>query len=220
MNQRRQKEQAKPGLLSSTVSAAVSGLIWVGLAVLGSIVIELSGVMLRLWDSQHAARLLAVERGYLSNINYIPMLDQSPNKIVDEGLDKFDSSTNPLRRWIEENKNESGLYRYLLSSLDMMKLIFLRLVTCLFSLPGYFLIAFAAVIDGLVQRDIRKFTGGYESSYIFHKAKRWVIPSVLGTISLYLLMPFSLRPSVVFAPSMVSFGFILYVATSRFKKFL
>ena len=95
-----------------------------------------------------------------------------------------------------------------------------RLTICLFVLPGFLLVALVAFYDGLVARDIRKYTGGHESSYVFHKAKRWIVPSLLLTISIYLMLPFSLRPAVIFAPSMLFTGLMIYIATSRFKKFL
>ena len=99
-------------------------------------------------------------------------------------------------------------------------LVALVLVLSLFALPGFLLIALAAFFEGLVARDIRRYTGGHESSYIFHKAKRWVIPSVVLTVTLYLMVPFSLPPAVVFAPTMLLAGVMVYVATSRFKKFV
>ena len=104
--------------------------------------------------------------------------------------------------------------------LTTVKLILLRLSICLFVLPGFLLIALVAFYDGLVARDIRKYTGGHESSYVFHKAKRWIVPSLMLTISLYLMLPFSLRPVVIFAPAMCLTGMMIYVAASRFKKFL
>lgn len=101
-----------------------------------------------------------------------------------------------------------------------MKLVLLRVAICLFVLPGFALIALGAFYDGLVARDIRKYSGGHESSYVFHKAKRWIAPSLLLTMSLYLMLPFSFAPVFVFAPSMLLTGLMIYVAASRFKKFL
>ena len=40
------------------------------------------------------------------------------------------------------------------------------------------------------------------------------------TISIYLMLPFSIPPVAIFAPSMAFTGLMIYVATSRFKKFL
>jgi integrating conjugative element membrane protein (TIGR03747 family) len=82
------------------------------------------------------------------------------------------------------------------------------------------MIALVAFCDGLVSRDIRKYTGGHESSYVFHKAKRWIVPSLMLTISVYLMLPFSLPPVVIFAPAMGLTGMMIYIAASRFKKFL
>ena len=125
---------------------------------------------------------------------------------LDDGLSWLGLTTHP------------GLYA--LAAINAVKLVVLRAVLSLFALPGFLLIALAAFFEGLVARDIRRYTGGHESSYIFHKAKRWVIPSVVLTVTLYLMVPFSLPPAVVFAPTMLLAGVMVYVATSRFKKFV
>ena len=101
-----------------------------------------------------------------------------------------------------------------------MKLLVLRSVIVLLALPGYALAIVAGLFEGLVARDIRKFTGGHESAYVFHKAKRWVLPSVMLTVTLYLMLPWSIPPALLFAPTMCLTGAMTYIAASRFKKFV
>ncbi|MFV0277020.1 MAG: DUF4400 domain-containing protein [Parahaliea sp.] len=109
---------------------------------------------------------------------------------------------------------------YLVAAVNTLKLVVLRSTLSLFALPGYLLVILAAFFEGLVARDIRRYTGGHESSYVFHKAKRWIMPSVLLSITVYLLLPFSVAPALVFAPTMLFAGLMVYIATSRFKKFI
>lgn len=220
MVQPRPANKKPPSMVSRAISVSVDGSIWVLMAIVMSIIIELAGLFFHWWDTQHAIRLLTIERSYIANIDRYPLLRVSPGDIVDNHLGQFNTDVESFSQWLRVQQPDNVFYAYVLSALNIIKLIILRLIVCLLSLPGYLFVGLAAVVDGLVQRDIRKFTGGHESSYVFHKAKRWIMPSILGTISLYLLLPWAIPPVVMFAPSMIAFGFMLFLSTSRFKKFL
>ena len=219
---RKEKPQAeKPkGTVGRTLSwiFGLAGALLVAIAI--SVVIELVGIAARWWPGNHAATLLITERSYIEAIDQFPLMALSPTMVASAAQSRFDQATATMRRSATHAGSDDSVAVYLLAAINITKLVLLRLVVCLFSLPGYLIVAIAALIDGVVQRDIRKFTGGHESSYVFHKAKRWVVPAIVGTVSLYLMMPWSLYPALVFAPSMALFGFMLYVAASRFKKFL
>lgn len=226
MNERPYRLPKKPvvekpkGALSRILSVILGLFAALGVAVAVSVVIELVGIALGWWESGHAASLLLTERSYIEAIDRLPLLALSPVMMATTAESHFDTVTQDIRHSAERSRGSDPLSVYFLGALNTTKLVLFRLVVCLFSLPGYAVVALGALIDGLVQRDIRKFTGGHESSYVFHKAKRWVLPGILLTISVYLMLPWSLYPAAVFAPSMALFGFMLYVAASRFKKFL
>jgi len=192
------------------VGALVTALL---LAVGISVLIECLGIAWGWWPSNHAMGLLLTERAYIEAINEYPLTALTPQSLSDIASREFEGIWRVL--W-----SPSGLNTYVSAGINTVKLVLLRLSVCLFVLPGFALIALVAFHDGLVARDIRKYTGGHESSYVFHKAKRWIVPSLMLTISVYLMLPFSLRPVVIFAPSMLLTGMMVYVATSRFKKFL
>ena len=194
------------GLVAALVSAVL-------LAVGVSVLVECVGISLDWWPDNHAMTLLVRERAYIEAIEQYPLTVLTPLALSDTASNEFDGL------W-QSAFSRSGMNRYVLAGIHTVKLVLLRLSICLFVLPGFILIALVAFYDGLVARDIRKYTGGHESSYVFHKAKRWIVPSFLLTITLYLMLPFSLRPVVIFAPSMLFTGLMIYVATSRFKKFL
>lgn len=208
------------GAVSGTLSWMLGLFAALFIAVAVSVVIELVGIGVGWWGPQHAANLLMTERSYIEAIEKLPLLALSPVVITTTAESEFDAVTQGLRHSAEETRGSDPLSVYVLGALNTTKLVLFRLVVCVFSLPGYAVVAAGALIDGVVQRDIRKFTGGHESSYVFHKAKRWVLPGIIATISVYLMLPWSLYPALVFAPSMALFGFMLYVASSRFKKFL
>jgi integrating conjugative element membrane protein (TIGR03747 family) len=109
---------------------------------------------------------------------------------------------------------------YGVAAINTVKLLLLRGVIVVLALPGYVLAIVAGLFEGLVARDIRKFTGGHESAYVFHKAKRWIAPSVMVTVTLYLMLPWSVPPALLFAPTMLLAAGMVYIAASRFKKFV
>ena len=194
------------GLVAALVCAVM-------LAVGVSVVIECLGIFLDWWPSDHARRLLITERAYIEAIDQYPMTALSPRAVSDTAAQAFDGVWHTVFA-------TNGLSLYVVAAINTVKLILLRIAICLFVLPGFLMIALVAFCDGLVSRDIRKYTGGHESSYVFHKAKRWIVPSLMLTISVYLMLPFSLPPVVIFAPAMGLTGMMIYIAASRFKKFL
>jgi len=194
------------GLVTAIVGATL-------LAVGFSVLVECLGIALDWWPANHALTLLVTERAYIEAIDQFPLTALTPLALSESAAHEVDGV------W-QSFVGSSSVNRYVAAGINTVKLVLLRLSICLFVLPGFVLVALVAFYDGLVARDIRKYTGGHESSYVFHKAKRWIVPSLLLTISVYLMLPFSLRPVLVFAPSMLFTGLMIYVATSRFKKFL
>ena len=201
------------GAITQLLGLATALLAAVLLAVGVSVLIECLGIALGWWPANHAMTLLIRERGYIEAIDQYPLTALTPLAVADSASAEFDGLWQAVF-------NSRGMNSYATATINTVKLVLLRLTICLFVLPGFVLIALVAFYDGLVARDIRKYTGGHESSYVFHKAKRWIVPSLLLTISAYLMLPFSILPAAVFAPSMVLTGLMIYVAASRFKKFL
>ena len=78
----------------------------------------------------------------------------------------------------------------------------------------------AGLFEGLVARDIRKFTGGHESAYVFHKSQTLdcaqrdadghAVPDAAPSVP----------PALLFAPTMLLTAGMVYIAASRFKKFV
>ena len=192
------------------IGALVSAVL---LALALSVAIECVGIALGWWPADHGLRLLLQERSYIEAIDQYPMTALTPNGVAEQAAREFDGVWRTL--W-----SPGHLNAYATAGINTVKLVLLRMVICVFVLPGFVLIALVAFCDGLVARDIRKYTGGHESSYVFHKAKRWIVPSLMLTISVYLMLPFSVPPVVLFAPAMLLTGLMIYVAASRFKKFL
>ncbi len=206
-------EAPEKGCIAGTFALVIAIVAAALAALAASVVLEWAGVAAGWWDVDHAWRMLATERGYIEALDHYPLLVLQPVDVsnwaagcIDDGLQRTGMS------------DTAGIY--LSAMVNTLKLVALRTTFSLFALPGYLLVATAAFFEGLVARDIRKFSGGHESSYVFHKAKRWITPTVILTVTVYLMLPFSVPPAVIFAPTMLFAGAMVYIATSRFKKFV
>lgn len=100
------------------------------------------------------------------------------------------------------------------------QLLLIKLAIIGAAIPLFFLAIMAGLVDGLNQRAIRTASLGRESTYVFHKSiplARKVMFLILG---LWLALPHSFSPSLLFVGLSVFLSFIVSVTSSRFKKYL
>ena len=87
-------------------------------------------------------------------------------------------------------------------------------------MPVFLLFSLVAMVDGLVQRDLRRWGGGWESSFVYHYAKKVVLPLVVLSWIAYLALLFSLHPSFVVLPFATLFALMVTVTANTFKQYL
>lgn len=109
---------------------------------------------------------------------------------------------------------------FIAATVYIVQLYGVRIAVVVLSLPVFVLFGVVGLVDGLVQRDLRRFHGGTESAFIYHHLKRWLTPIVSLSALGYLSLPFSLHPNLVFIPAAFLFAFIGASTAARFKKFL
>ena len=102
----------------------------------------------------------------------------------------------------------------------MTQVFAVRLAILTLATPVFGLFATVALVDGLVRRDLRRWGGGRESSFVYHYAKNAALPLVIIAWVLYLALPFSLHPSWVILPFALGFALTVTVTASTFKKYL
>jgi integrating conjugative element membrane protein (TIGR03747 family) len=97
----------------------------------------------------------------------------------------------------------------------------LRLAIVLFALPAFVLATVLGVVDGLVRRDLRKWGGGRESSFVYHHAKALTYVAMGGGFSLYLAWPTGgFNPAYMVLVFTVLSAYFLSLTVSSFKKYL
>lgn len=114
----------------------------------------------------------------------------------------------------------SALSDYLLALVYVTVVFAVRVLILVLSIPLFVLVIIVAVIDGLCRRDLRRYGAGYESSFLYHHAKRFVKTAVYLPCLLYLSWPASIYPNLLLLPGALLLGLAVTVVTSTFKKYL
>ncbi|MFS7508901.1 TIGR03747 family integrating conjugative element membrane protein, partial [Pasteurella multocida] len=96
----------------------------------------------------------------------------------------------------------------------------IRLIIIVFTSPLFLLTALSGLTEGLSLRDIRKFGAGRESAYLYHHARRYIMPMMVTAWVLYLSIPFSIHPNIILVPAACLFGLSICITAASFKKFL
>ncbi len=248
-NQNRQKpsqQVAEPGLVGRSITTAIQFVVFAFATLVLAVVIEWVGMGF-FWEaqgSQHSAVMLEKELHYLNSDfrrsavvvepirfaqrfsdNFYHYLFQETG--IERGIrwlaapepQQYQNPKNPhLHTWIR------NAYRitadYILAAINITAVFAVRLAVLALSAPAFVLLALIGIIDGLVQRDIRRWSGGRESAFIYHWAKKFVMPSLTLPWMIYLAMPVSIHPNLIVLPFAVLFAGAVMVMVSTFKKYL
>ena len=235
------RRDVRQGLTSSFLTTIAQGVKWLLLSLLLSILLEWTGMVLW-WPDEglnHSRDMLAGEIGYLQADFGRSLMSSDPAVFTKTVADKtyavlFEATRLAdfitwvgapaklgevgLRAWLH------GFFRpiaeYVLAAMQMTQVFSVRLTILVLALPVFLLFSLVALVDGLVKRDLRRWGGGRESSFVYHWAKRSALPLLVLTWVIYLALPFSPHPSVVVLPFATLFALGVAVAASTFKKYL
>jgi integrating conjugative element membrane protein (TIGR03747 family) len=113
------------------------------------------------------------------------------------------------------------LAKLVLIAIYIAQHIAVRLLIMLFAAPLFALLTLLAVVDGLVRRDLRKWTGARESSFVYHYAKKLTGWGLTSGMAVYLAWPFGGIDPVATVLLLSAFAaWTLSVTTASFKKYL
>lgn len=115
---------------------------------------------------------------------------------------------------------QASIYDYLIAMVFTLMTFMVRVTILTLSLPVFLMFGLVGLADGLMKRDIRRFTGGHESSFVYHIAKGFSVPFLVFGWIIYLAMPVSIHPNFVITPFAVMFAFAIFITASKFKKYL
>lgn len=112
------------------------------------------------------------------------------------------------------------LWDYILAMIVVTQVFAVRLAILILATPVFVLALVAGLTDGLVQRDLRRWGGGRESAFLYHHAKKVIVPALISAWVVYLSMPFSIHPSLIIVPFTLLAAIAVAVSAATFKKYL
>lgn len=192
------------------------------LALLFSVIIEWLGMLFGWWSlpgSEHAKSILVTEYGWL-NSEYQGAIVQ-PISIANIMMSWFDTEVVRSDLFtsiaLAMGENTSAI-EYLYAAVYVVQTLLLRLTVILMSFPALMLFAVFALIDGFSERDVRTWSVGGETSFVYHHAKSYIAPLMIFPLVLYMSIPASIHPFFfmllfVFPPCLM-----IWILAKYFKK--
>ncbi len=228
---------ATPGLLHGILRLVF----WLFVALLFSILVEWIG-MLFWWPEQgvaHSRTMLADELAYLSG-------DLRATLLVSDTAAFAQGFAETVYHWLWQKTGLEtaiawlaapvpaqasswqaalqGAYAlvadYIVAAATITQVFSVRLAVLTLAMPAFALAILVGALDGLVLRDLRRWGGGRESSYLYHHAKRWIWPLFITAWVLYLSLPFSVHPAFSILPFAALIGLLVAITAASFKKYL
>ncbi|WP_413715444.1 TIGR03747 family integrating conjugative element membrane protein [Serratia ureilytica] len=222
---------------------ALVGMLLVSLLV--SLLIEYTG-MAFFWPelgASHSEAVMNTELGYLSSEFTRSLLMSTPSvtvtrwvtlayqwAFVDSGFlnwvhRAYESQASSQNAVARELNSWSGwlagtLKEYLLATVYVTVITLVRVTILVLSIPLFILVLLVALTEGFGRRDIRRYGAGYESSFVYHHAKRMVKPAVYIPCMLYLSWPTAVYPNLLLLPAAILLGIAVTVTTASFKKYI
>ena len=229
----------RSGLIVSAISLVLRIIGLLIASLLFSILIEFAGLLL-LWGDQgwrHSHAMLTNELGWLSEHFKSSLIIQQPGQTIVQWLDflnqwllvktgfadfaqlaRLSSQGDGVWSWI--NLLYVSIEDFVLAAVYVTFTFVVRLTILVLATPLFLLAALTGFVDGLMRRDLRKFGAGRESSFVYHRAKRAVIPLLIVPWAIYLSLPFSLNPIAILLPCAVTLGATVAITATTFKKYL
>lgn len=206
--------------VATLVGWLLSVLVFLLISLVISIIIEWVG-MFTLWEDEgvnHSRKMLSNELRYANENIANNAIVGDARETVAKSLYEFDSAVEragALSGAIGNNNIAADLAE---AALNTMKTFILRLFVITFSLPLFLLAFWYAVIDGGVERELRKYGGDGESNVIFDYTSKLSIWVVSFGCMLYLAMPFSVNPVLVILPTFILFFSLTRTTVANYKK--
>jgi integrating conjugative element membrane protein (TIGR03747 family) len=234
-----QRELRRPTLIARVVRGAIRFLSMLVLALCFSILLEWVGMLLW-WPElgvRHSEEMLTQELRYLNEEFERSLVVVEPSSLGHAAADRLDDTfayigVYRLIAWLESAQPASGGWQalihealggirdYLEAMTNTAQTFAVRLTVLALATPVFVLFGLVGLAEGLMRRDLRRWGGGRESSFLYHHTKKLLGPSIIAAWMLYLAAPFSIHPNWVLLPFAATFAVGVAMTTGTFKKYL
>jgi hypothetical protein len=184
--------------------------------ILNTVLISILGlIVLSVWAAIEIA--LGNSSDVLSKIQSI--LEVENNYIANFGISSVDVFNGVIQKIhglcnISFARNSYEIFVSILEILVKRVSIFIAFI------PFIVLVLSLMIIDGLVQRDIRKFKGERESTLYFHRLKPMATFSFYFIYFIYVCFPYPYSPVVFLLPMVVLTSMLIMLTIKHFKKYV
>ena len=175
------------GLISKSLTALAKTIQWLLLSLLFSIIIEWAGMVLW-WPDEgldHSRTMLAMEISYLDTDFRRSVVTSDPARFAKRFADNTYHYLFEVTRFVDFIQwvspppvpTEQGLRptlhkifhpiaEFVIAMMQVTQVFSVRLAILTLAMPLFLLFSLVALVDGLVQRDLRRWSGGRESSFV------------------------------------------------------
>lgn len=229
----------KQTLFNTAIGVMLKLIFSLVMALIFSIAIEIIGMNVWWADEgvNHSAQMYEFELMQIGSSHYGVDFTEDQLAFIQETIHLHHKVIDALNLsglgdWVKRPVKDEGnpmriiiktIYRsmedYIDAALNVTKVFSLRLAILTLSLPLFVFALLVGVVDGLVERDLRRWGAGRESSTVFNLARSTVVPLAVGAWIVYLSLPVSINPSFVIVPFVFLFGYSVRVTTDRMKKY-
>ncbi|MFJ4387095.1 TIGR03747 family integrating conjugative element membrane protein [Pseudomonas sp. NPDC089408] len=231
--------QRRPGFILGTLELCLRMLGLLFASLIFSIVLEFMGI-LWFWPDQgwhHSHAMWLSELGWLSDHFKNSLLVEEPAQATAEVLQHLSEWVVVRSGWAQSDTQLKLLSHemsvqgqfaqayvvmqdYLLAALFTVFTFVVRLAVLTLAMPLFLVAVITGAVDGLMRRDLRKFSADRESSFVYHRARRTLLPLMISPWVIYLSLPWSINPIWVLLPCATLLGCMVGITTTTFKKYL
>lgn len=223
----REEQVRRSSATGSAFGLIVNTLFLLVFSLVVSVIVEWLGLYFNWWEfgPEHSIGMLHRELGYASDTVRSAFVDGGGESWTAFALQYYIFSIQFVFYWASEvgsylGADSQSLVAYTDSAVNIGLVFALRVLLIVASLPLFIMVFIWAFVDGLVERDLRRFGAGRESSTIFEAARKSVFPLLVIPYLIYLSFPTSINPMFIIAPSAILQAFLYRMLFSKYKKYL
>lgn len=214
--------------ISGTLRFVWKCVAWLFLSVVIGTVLDWLGMLAGWWGPDHSLTVLSQDIAWLGNNFTTSILGRSPAEValaISRAVhDHLSFQVHPSPRdsaFIALAKQTAlTVQPYWQGVIYSAMSTAVRLFIIALSAVFFIVVFVVTMIDGLVERELRKEGGGIEHAAVFHHAKTWVSRPLAWSPIIYLSLPVSINPAWVVLPSALVFGMATYIAFFTFRKYV
>lgn len=226
------RPQAQQSALGKFISRLFTVIVWLLLALFMSIISEWIGMNFYWQDEgvKHSQQMVSDELRYLNEDFRRSLIVQKPAEyakqfaeVTNEYLFEKTGITDFIIKTFKETKaGDAGriLADHILAAMFITQVFVIRIAILTLAMPAFAIFATVAAVEGLVQRDIRKWSVGREHAGLYHHTKRWIPVCLIAPWVIYLAIPFTVHPNFIILPFAIMFGIGVFMVTYLFKKYI